>query len=223
MVLVGLGADDRTRRMVSFLADSDIEMSLITFYGFERNGKTYLAKQIEIEAKPPQHLTGETKQEKIEKLKQRVNNLGIREFYYKAGAFFRDQLSAYEWPNPGGYSYYLPEITETGSESNRVYISLYIYDARPHKVEIRIHPRAIEAAPDAFESFKETLANRIKTRSDGGAEVWIGSSKEWEDVEEQFKKICPAIKQGWQGKREKQVIEEHLAAEQESTKDEIAE
>lgn len=216
MMLVGLGADDRTRRMVSFLADSDIDISLITFYGFEKEGKTFLAKQIEVEAKPSPHLTGETKQEKIEKLKERVNNLGISEFYYKAGAFFRDQLSAYEWPNPGGYSYYLPEITETGSESNRVYIALYIYDAHPNKVEIRIHPRAIEAASDAFESFKQPLADRIKMRADGGSEIWIKSSKEWEEVQQYFKELCPAIKSGWQSKREQRVVEEHLAAEQES-------
>ena len=223
MILVGLGADDRTRRMVSFLADSDIDISLITFYGFEEDGKTFLAKQIEVEAKPPPHLTGTTKQEKIEKLKQRVNNLGISEFYYKAGAFFRDQLSAYEWPNPGGYSYYLPEITETGSESNRVYISLYIYDAQPGKVEIRIHPRAVEAASDFFESAKEVFGNRIKGRADGGVEIWVKSTEEWQKVLPSLEELCPAIKLGWQSKREQRVIEEHQEAEQETAKDEIVE
>jgi hypothetical protein len=34
MVLVGLGADEATKRMVEFLATSDVDMTLITFYGF---------------------------------------------------------------------------------------------------------------------------------------------------------------------------------------------
>jgi len=104
-----------------------------------------------------------------------------------------------------------------------VYISLYIYDARPNKVEVRIHPRAIEAASDAFESVKEILGSRIKERSDGGAEIWVKSLHEWENLLQYFKELCPAIKVGWQSKREQRVTEEHLAAEQESSKDEIAE
>ncbi len=50
MVLVGLGADDRTERMVRFLAQSDMDISLLTFHAFNYNGKTILAKQVEVEA-----------------------------------------------------------------------------------------------------------------------------------------------------------------------------
>ena len=40
-VLVGLGVDDRTERMVSFLAkNSRMDISLVTFYGFAYEGKT---------------------------------------------------------------------------------------------------------------------------------------------------------------------------------------
>jgi hypothetical protein len=48
MVLVGLGADDRARRMVEFLASRNIEISLMTFHGFTDREGTYLAKQIEV-------------------------------------------------------------------------------------------------------------------------------------------------------------------------------
>jgi hypothetical protein len=221
MVLVGLGADDRTRRMVSFLADSDIDVSLITFYGFEKDGKTFLAKQIEVEAKEP--TVGATKKDNLAKLQQKAVSLKVGDFYFKMASFFREQLSAYEWPNPGGYAYAFSEITDTGSESYRVYVSLYIYDYHPGKVEVRIHPRAIEAALDGFGSFKKTLADQIKIRADGGAEIWIKSLHKWENLLQYFKELCPAIKVGWQSKREQRVTEEHLAAEKESSKDEIAE
>ena len=49
MFLVGLGVDDRTERMVSFLADNiGMDISLLTFHGFEYDGKTLLAKQVEV-------------------------------------------------------------------------------------------------------------------------------------------------------------------------------
>ena len=50
MFLVGLGVDDRTERMVSFLANnSGMDISLLTFHGFSYDGKTLLAKQVEVE------------------------------------------------------------------------------------------------------------------------------------------------------------------------------
>ena len=51
MFLVGLGADDRTERMVRFLAqNSGMDISLLTFHAFDYDGKTILAKQVEVEA-----------------------------------------------------------------------------------------------------------------------------------------------------------------------------
>ena len=44
MVLVGLGVDDNASRMVSFLADRRIEISLLTFHVYQRNGETLLAR-----------------------------------------------------------------------------------------------------------------------------------------------------------------------------------
>ena len=51
MLLVGLGADDRTERMVRFLVEnSGMDISLLTFHGFDYDGKTILAKQVEVDA-----------------------------------------------------------------------------------------------------------------------------------------------------------------------------
>ena len=51
LFLIGLGADDRTERMVRFLAENTgMDISLLTFHGFAYDGKTLLAKQVEVEA-----------------------------------------------------------------------------------------------------------------------------------------------------------------------------
>lgn len=221
MVLVGLGVDDRTRRMVSFLAGSDIDISLVTFHGFEQSGKVFLARQVEVEAKSITGTTTATKKDNLERLKQRVNNLGIGGFYYKMSELFRDRLSAYEWPNPSGFSYYLVELTEAGSESNRVYVSLYIYDTHPGKVQILLNPRAIEAAANKFQSFKEKISDRITIKRDGAAEIWVKSLEEWEELVPHFTKLCAAISDGWKKKREQHVVAELEATEQVGKEEEI--
>ncbi len=46
MVLVGLGVDHATERMVSFLSNTGhMDISLLTFYGFRQDGRTLLARQ----------------------------------------------------------------------------------------------------------------------------------------------------------------------------------
>lgn len=44
MFLVGLDVDDTTERMVNFLAQEGLDISLLTFYGFEQDGKVLLAR-----------------------------------------------------------------------------------------------------------------------------------------------------------------------------------
>ncbi len=51
LFLIGLGADDRTERMARFLAaNTSMEISLLTFDGIAYDGKTLLARQVEVEA-----------------------------------------------------------------------------------------------------------------------------------------------------------------------------
>ena len=50
MVLVGLGVDERTTRMVRFLASGGMGFSLLTFHGYNYNGSTLLARQVQVEA-----------------------------------------------------------------------------------------------------------------------------------------------------------------------------
>jgi hypothetical protein len=213
MFLVGLGADDRTRRMANFLSESELDISLITFYGFEKDGLIFLARQLEVEAKPPiVDSATPTKKGNLEKLQKKVQDLRVDEYYYEISNFFRNQLSAYEWPNPSGFSYYLVELTESGAQTNRVYISLYLSDPNPGKVNIYLHPRAIEVTKEIFISVKDNLGDRVKMRKDGAAEIWISSSDDWKKIQPYFEQICPAIIEGWKHKREQEVVKEFKEA-----------
>ena len=50
MVLVGLGVDNTTERMVKYMASSDMDISLLTFHSFlDNDSKTLLTRNVEVE------------------------------------------------------------------------------------------------------------------------------------------------------------------------------
>ena len=50
MVLVGLGVDERARRIVNFLAESRVDIQLLTFHAFREGSHLFLARQVESES-----------------------------------------------------------------------------------------------------------------------------------------------------------------------------
>ena len=107
LFLIGLGADDRTERMVRFLADnSGMDISLLTFHGFVYDGKTLLARQVEVEAAadpgPRRARRYVSTAERRERLAKRVGDSGVSEIFGAARDMFTEN-----WPksstDPGLY------------------------------------------------------------------------------------------------------------------------
>ncbi len=107
MFLVGLGADDKTERMVKFLAqNSGMDISLLTFHGFDYDGKTILAKQVEVDAatEPDRRPTRgrRTQAELNRSFEEQVSNYGVGCLVDEVRGMFKEH-----WPvsteNIGGY------------------------------------------------------------------------------------------------------------------------
>jgi len=212
MVLVGLGADEKTKRMASFLSESELDISLTTFHGFKNEDDVFLARQVEVQSRPSDSTTVLTKKSNLEKLILKVKILRLDNYYYDIASFFRNQLPpSYEWPNPGGYSYALPELTESGNQSNRVYIALYIHDSKPGLVQIYLHHRAVDATSSGFEGFEKALQQRLDRKDDGSYEMWVQSKDDWNEVKNHFEEFCPLVIDGWKKKREQQSQDEFEA------------
>ncbi len=98
MFLVGLGVEGTTERMVKYLANGDIDISLLTFHGFLYNGKLLLAKQVEVAgdkgsgSRPPRP----SRSEREKKLDDRAKSSGIYDSYTSVRAMFRKS-----WPGSG--------------------------------------------------------------------------------------------------------------------------
>jgi hypothetical protein len=204
LLLVGLGADDRTRRMVSFLAESDVEISLITFHGFMENGQLMLARQVEVQQKEAADTMKNKKQRNLDALNINVREKGVESFYNDMASFFRDELIApYEVPNPTGYSYYLQHTSSSGNPSNRVYVALYLNMNKSGEVKITFFPRAIEAAGEVFQNFSNEMGDRLAKATDG-LELLVRSVSEWQELKLRLSSVNKAIFEGWKKKKEQQ-------------------
>lgn len=204
MVLVGLGADDRTRRMTGYLAQSGVNISLLTFHAFQKEGKTFLAKQVNVEA-PEQHVgpTRYTKSSNLEALRLLAEKCGVKPLLESMASFFRTELPAYEWPSRSSYSYSLIDRTERGTPSYRAYVSIYLQERRPRQLQLVFQTRAVELAHHAFERLQEETSGRFLETS-GSLQTWIKSSDEWESLRESLKPVLAAMMDGWKAKTQEE-------------------
>jgi len=218
MVLVGLGVDDRARRMVEFLANGDIEMSLITFHGFNGGSEVFLARQIEVAQKDIADSSKASKATNLQKLLKRIKTSGVESYFDKAASLIRSVMNPYEWPNQTGYSYYLPVTTESGTLSNRTYLSISIPDNPPGSMILTLQERAIIAAGKEWAATSLAWDSRVVQRK-GYVEVRIASADDWEKLEPEVKRLCVAIVEGRKSLQERSLQEEKAEVEREVVKE----
>jgi hypothetical protein len=205
MALVGLGADDRTRRMVDFLLTGGVDISIITFHAFKKGETIFLAKQIESKApeRPPGGPVRYTKTENLAALGDLAERTETAKLLESMAEFFRNGLNGYEWPSRSGYSYSLIEQTEKGTPSYRVYVSLYISEAKRGKVQLVFQQRALQAAKEQFDKLLDVNPQRY-TKSHGNLQTWVKSESDWGTLRAELNPIISGILKGWQVKIQEQ-------------------
>jgi len=193
IMLVGLGVDERAKRMVQFLAQYELDISLITFYGFSLGDETLLARQVEVQR--PKTIGGD---------RQTYDALVSAT---KAGL---DDTPYYQWPNPTGYSFYLRE-----GLSNRAYLSLYAPKGRNGKIQILLHARATGVVePDNLRTLAEGMGSSFVSKPDGSGEIWVDGRRSASDYAQSLTTVAQRIAAGWKSKMENQ---SQAAREEEAT------
>ena len=147
-VLVGLGVDDTTERMVNFLAkNGGMNISLLTFHGFTHENKTFLARQSRVErsGRRPRRVDREANREG---LLERAGQWGITELFEEANDIFRKQ-----WEGPQerartyGLGFRLSGLQRSGKLARRIYARVIPV---PDGLWIQFFNRAVELCTDKF-------------------------------------------------------------------------
>jgi len=203
IVLVGLGVDERAKRMVAFLAQCELDISLITFHGFKHGCETLLARQVEVQSPPPPG----TKPRNQAKLDALLAGLGTKENYEAIAAATKQGLgaSASQWPNATGYSFYFPEVSESGGSVNRCYLALYTPEQKKGLVQVYLQPRAMEAVgEDNVQKSADALGARLAIKPSKCGEIWLDGHKPAVNYTESLKSLGQAVAAGWKAKMDNQ-------------------
>ena len=204
MFLVGLGADDRTERMVRFLAkNSNMDISLLTFHGFDFGGKIILAKQVEVEVMddPDSQATRrrQGRKERLASLNSLIERFDIRELFDGLKFMFQK-----EWPQAEqvagttSLSLRLPELADSGGQ-RRPYARI---DATEGGVRIVFYRRSVELLRDEFKRLSEDgLLGRWMGDLDGDgyleAQFSLTADK-WDTHEETLTTLTREVHKAWE-------------------------
>ena len=202
IVLVGLGADDRARRIVQFLAARGTEIQLLTFYGFRRDDELFLAREsVTPSVGHPIRKAGSTKKGNLEALIGRATGLGLLDLLEKVRAFVEKGLEdSYCWPGKTAYSFSLQELTDEGRPSWRSYATLWVVQAPTPGLSLCFYPRATEAAgSEATAAFKASVRGAENKSKTYALEVRVTAPK-WASLQEPLTTFLAAMVSGWRAK-----------------------
>ncbi len=111
MVLVGLGVNDNASRMVDFLVKRGVDITLLTFYGYQYDGKTLLAKQVQQAGSDvePSGKSRPSTEGRRKALADRAERLGMDAFWKEVTESFM-KLGYKGEPLANGLSFCLPSL-----------------------------------------------------------------------------------------------------------------
>ena len=196
LFLIGLGADERTERMVKFLAvNTGMDISLLTFHGFAYDGKTLLARQVEVEAAAepgPRRRRRLTAEERRERLKKNIEDSGISETFSAVERMFETN-----WP---GFSKYPTSLGLSIRFRNRSFARI---DPWKGGVTIVFFGRAKALCLDEFrqpveEIRYETWPRNREPIDDPRTEIQFQfSAEDWEQHKQRLSALTTAVYEAW--------------------------
>lgn len=198
MVLVGLGVDARALRIVNFLAEAGIDISLLTFHAFRQDDCLFLARQVESVAPPPPPIPP-TKEGNLQALRANAAQRGVSDFIDEVAAFVEERTPAYKWPGKTGYAFALTEYTDEGRPSQRVYINVSLDWKRRGCLYIIFQERAVHAAGDALTAMRNSFPEQCKTNKYNCLEVIVPRDK-WADLKIVLENVLQRMVEGWKDK-----------------------
>jgi hypothetical protein len=201
MVVVGLGADERARRMVAFLKQRGVDIQLLTFQAFQSGGQLFLTKEVpDSPVVRPGPGSDNSKEGNRRILHQRAAELGSKDFLESVATFVLERLpGSYQWPAKTAYSFSLPGQTPEGRSTARTYVTLYLDVKTRGELLLHLTPNAAEAAPDALSALLRELPGGSKDVGNSRTAVQLRLREhEWEAARLELDRVLRAIYEGWQ-------------------------
>ncbi len=181
LVLVGLGVDARAERMARFLADGGIDISVLTFFGFEHSGETLLARQVEVEreeAVPSGRRSGQSRAEKRQALQKRLAERGMTNLFEEIAATLSRALpGSFQNTTAWGLGFRLPF-----GERRRTFCHLWVQEEVGARVRWYASPEHYDA--DALDALGEEAERLGWLPERSSFALDIAGDEQWQHVRE---------------------------------------
>lgn len=160
IILVGLGVDPVAQRMVGFLADNGVDISLLTFHGYDFGDRMLLARQVEggevrdVESSPRQQRIARWRRGHAE----RAERHHMSEFWQEAVKEL--SVAKMERVTKLGITFHmrgieLDNVRHSGSHS-------IVIDEQHPMIRITFYPASIHICWNEFQKHKETVPFRFE-------------------------------------------------------------
>ena len=196
MVLVGVGVDDTAERMVHFLTEyGELDISLLTFHAFDFEGRSLLAKQVEVEERSGDSGPRRSRKpypgrsERQQMLDERIDTRGVRELYEALRGMFLDNWQrANVVPGKASLRISLPDAQTKGGY--RAYARI---DPRDDGILLVFYDRTVELDRQAFQLAQESIESEIR-RGEVNILLTMG---DWAMHEESLVELVQNIYAAW--------------------------
>ena len=210
MVLVGLGVDERAKRMVEYMADNEMDISLLTFHGFQDGESVLLSRQVEVEIKYQDTSTERINdREKSRRLQRNIQEYG--EEFKKLWDEVKESLNSTDATagiRTMGITYNYPRIkfdnSDSGAPGYLASHSIRLEESR--RICVTFYPIAIHLCSDHFEKQK-TLFNQRRVQNAPGVgdirDEWFVSldKDDWANHKNVLKDLVELVQNKWRVER----------------------
>lgn len=197
MLLVGLGVDERARRMVSFLAEHGVEIRLLTFQAFDFDHHLVVARQVEVAStavKPPR--SAKSKQDNLQMLLAYADERSIKDLLLEVAELI-EPLTDYRWPGKTSFSFSLQDRTSEGRPTLRSCLTVYVHSKKKGALLLTLSPNTLLVAREAALRFVDSVpAGRLVESSWAPVQVEI-DRRNWPEVRPRLEELLEEVIPAW--------------------------
>ena len=178
MALVGLGVDPVAERMARFISGGPVDISVVTFHGFVRDGERFLARQLDVEPGQNRKRRAASVAERRLALRKYLSDGEHEALFDRVIADVRKALperGVWEQPGSTGIGFQLTEPND--SRTWKTYFGVQAGYLGPDVHSVSILPQAIHWGREALDRLRESVD--LREWPHGGYVLCFKSADEW--------------------------------------------
>lgn len=181
--------------MVKFLCSEQLDISAVTFHAFEHQGKTLLARQVEIDRKGVVRSRRglEPIPQRREALQRYLQECGLADVFGTICGDLRAWIAVTVFENAlrKGVSFQLDEIGPSGVRGPQSYFGVFAAYTQPGIVDVSINHWALKRGEAALAKLGDEIA--IRDWSHGGQAFSVESEEDWKRCRPAMEEFVKAI------------------------------